>query len=149
MKDAEFEDGSGVFILSFRKFDKDKDGLLSYQELKMLIESFKYPCSEAELQDYVNDVNINENGEIDEEAFLEIIANIQEEKETDEEIKEAFRIFDKNNNRLLTPKNVFDVFKKIDETIKEEEVLQIFKECDLDRDGYLNEKEFARMIKNK
>ena len=42
-----------------------------------------------------------------------------------------------------------DIFSKIDENIKEEEILQMFKECDLDHDGYLNYQEFTRMIKNK
>ena len=143
------EDGSLPFRLKFEKADKDKDGLISYQELQKLLKSFNYPCSDAELQDYVNEVNINERGEVNLEAFLEIIANIQEEKDSKNEIYEAFKIFDKNNTKLLTPKNVLDVFKKIDETIQEVEVLQMFKECDLDKDGYLNFEEFSRMVKNK
>ena len=147
--DVDSDDGEAQFRLKFEKADKDKDGLLSYQELMSLIRSCKYKCSEAELQDYVNDVNINENGEVDVEAFLEIIAKIQEENDSEEEILEAFKIFDKNKTNLITPKNVLDVFSKIDESIKEEEILQMFKECDLDKDGYLNYSEFSRMIKNK
>ena len=42
-----------------------------------------------------------------------------------------------------------DIFSKIDENIKEEEILQMFKECDLDNDGFLNYEEFKRMIRNK
>ena len=72
------------------------------------------------------------------EAFLDIIENYQRANDTEEELQEVFKIFDKNNTKLITPKNVMDVFSKIDESIKEEEILQMFKECDLDRDGYLN-----------
>ena len=114
-----------------------------------LMRSCRYDVTEAELQDYVNEVNINENGELDQENFLEIIAKYQEENDTEEELNEVFKIFDQNNTGLITPKNVLAVFSKIDETIKEEEILQMFKECDLDKDGYLNRKEFCRMIKNK
>ena len=155
MKDgyAEDDDGTLQFRLRFEKADRDKDGLISYQELKRLIESFKYPCSDAELQDYVNEVDINENGEVNVDAFLDIISIIQngieEKNNSKNEIIEAFKIFDKNNTGLLTPKNVFDIFKQIDQTIQEEEVLQMFKECDLDRDGYLNYEEFSRMVINK
>ena len=147
------DDGTLQFKLRFEKADRDKDGLISYQELKTLIESFKYPCSDAELQDYVNEVDINENGEVNVDAFLDIISIIQngieEKNNSKNEIIEAFKIFDKNNTGLLTPKNVFDIFKQIDQTIQEEEVLQMFKECDLDRDGYLNYEEFSRMVINK
>ena len=83
------------------------------------------------------------------EAFLDIIENYQRANDTEEELQEVFKIFDKNNTKLITPKNVMDVFSKIDESIKEEEILQMFKECDLDRDGYLNYEEFKRMIRNK
>ena len=143
------DDGEYQFRVEFQKIDKDRDGLISYQELMILMKKCGYPCTDAELQDYVNDVNINENGEIGEQAFLDIIVKCQEEVDTQEELFELFKIFDKNNKSLLTPQNVFDIFRKIDENIKYEEILQMFKECDLDRDGYLNYNEFCRMVKNK
>ena len=150
MQDQEYEDdGTAEYRTQFKKADTNKDGLISYQELKQLLEKSGFNCSEAELQDYVNDVNINEDGELDEESFLDIIEKCQCENDTEEELLEVFKIFDKNNTKLITIKNVMDVFSKIDESIKQEEILQMFKECDLDQDGYLNYEEFKRMIKNK
>ena len=149
MQDEANYDGVNEFKTRFYQADKNKDGLISYQELKQLLEKLRYPCSEAELQDYVNEVDINENGDIGVEAFLDIIENIQKENDTEEELQEVFKIFDKNNTKLITTENVYDVFSKIDENIKKEEIYQMFKECDLDNDGYLNYEEFIRMIKNK
>ncbi len=143
------EDGSYQFKSLFYKADTDHNGLISYPELKALMDKSGCPCSEAELQDYVNDVDINENGEIDVNSFLDIIENYQKENDTEEELQEVFKIFDKNNTKLITVQNVLDIFSKIDENIKEEEILQMFKECDLDHDGYLNYQEFTRMIRNK
>ena len=122
--------------------------VIYYYEIAFII-SFILSTVYVYIQRKHFDVNINENGEVDVEAFLEIIAKIQEENDSEEEILEAFKIFDKNKTNLITPKNVLDVFSKIDESIKEEEILQMFKECDLDKDGYLNYSEFSRMIKNK
>lgn len=147
--EEEEDNGSQIYRDLFRKMDKNRDKLISYQELMILMKNCGYPCSEAELQDYVNDVNINENGEVDEEAFLNIIYKRQQEPESKEELEELFGIFDKNNTGLLTWKNILDIFSQIDQSIKEEEILQLFKECDLDQDGYLNFQEFCRMVKNK
>ena len=133
----------------FNRADKDKDGLISFQELMALMNKCKCECSEAELQDYVNDVDINEKGQIDCDAFLSIVEKYQEEKDSRQELNKVFDKFDKNNTGFLSPKNVLEVFRKIDETIKEEEILQMFKECDLDKDGYLNREEFTRIFKNK
>ena len=145
----EEEENDTEYKANFQMADKNQDGRISFQELKEVMEKCQCSCSEAELQDYVNDVNIDENGELDMEAFLDIIENYQRDNDTEEELQEVFKIFDKNNTKLITPKNVMDVFSKIDESIKEEEILQMFKECDLDRDGYLNYEEFKRMIRNK
>ena len=145
----EEEENDAEYKANFQMADKNHDGRISFQELKEVMEKSQCSCSEAELQDYVNDVNIDENGELDMEAFLDIIENYQRANDTEEELQEVFKIFDKNNTKLITPKNVMDVFSKIDESIKEEEILQMFQECDLDRDGYLNYEEFKRMIRNK
>ena len=129
---------------------KNKNGLISYEQLKKILKKCKIDCSEAELQDYINDIDfkITENGEIDKDGFNEIINKIEEKKDSEEDISEIFEMFDKNNKNLISPKDVLEIFSKIDENIKEEEVLQIFKECDLDQDGYLNLEEFSRMINN-
>ena len=149
MEEENQSDYSKHFENMFRKADKNQDGLISYQELKTLMKDCGYPVSDAELQDLVNDVDINENGELGIDSFLDIISNYQNENDTDEEIQEVFKIFDKNHTKLITTKNVMDIFSKIDENIKEEEILQMFKECDLDNDGFLNYEEFKRMIRNK
>ena len=71
------------------------------------------------------------------------------ESDTEDELIEAFQIFDKDNTKLISAKKLLDVFQKIDDSIKEEEVLQMIKEADIDGDGYLNFDEFVRMVKNK
>ncbi len=143
------EDYSHQFIIEFENMDKDRDQLISFRELMDLMKKCKCPCSESELQDYVNDVNINENGQIDKRAFLHIIRNYQQNKDTKEELDACFKIFDANNKNFLTPQDIGNIFREIDKDIKDEEILQIFKECDLDNDGYLNYDEFCRMVKNK
>ena len=106
-------------------------------------------CTEAELQDLVNDEEIDEKGRIDCETFIKIVDKQLKSTDSEEELREVFNIFDKDGSKLLNSKKLLYVFKKIDENIKEEEVLQMMKECDIDGDGYLNFKEFCRMVKNK
>ena len=134
----------------FLKASKNNNGLVPYDELKNLLAKCNIDCSEAELQDYINDIdiNINENGEINEDGFLSIIDKINEEKGSEEDISDIFEIFDKNGQNRLSPEDVLKVFSKIDENISKEEILQLFEECDLDHDGYLNKEEFSRMINN-
>lgn len=134
---------------NFNNFDKDQDGLISYQELKELMKQTSKSFIEADLQDLLNEVDINEKGQINCKTYIDIISKLNRKNDTDDEIIEVFKIFDKDNSGLISTKKIMDVFLKIDENIKEEEVLQMIKECDIDQDGYLNFEEFSHMVKNK
>ena len=134
---------------NFNNFDKDQDGLISYQELKELMKQTSKSFIEADLQDLLNEADINEKGQINCKTYIDIISKLNRKNDTDDEIIEVFKIFDKDNSGLISTKKIMDVFLKIDENIKEEEVLQMIKECDIDQDGYLNFEEFSHMVKNK
>ncbi len=134
---------------NFNNFDKDQDGLISYQELKELMKQTTKSFIEADLQDLLNETDINEKGQINCKTYIDIITKLNKKNDTDDEIIEVFKIFDKDNSGLISTKKIMDVFLKIDENIKEEEVLQMIKECDTDQDGYLNFEEFSHMVKNK
>ena len=124
-------------------------GKVQFTNLFDLMNESGAECTEAELQDLVNDEEIDEKGRIDCETFIKIVDKQLKSTDSEEELREVFNIFDKDGSKLLNSKKLLDVFKKIDENIKEEEVLQMMKECDIDGDGYLNFKEFCRMVKNK
>ena len=124
-------------------------GKVQFTKLFDLMNESGAECTEAELQDLVNDEEIDEKGRIDCETFIKIVNKQLKSTDSEEELREVFNIFDKDGSKLLNAKKLLDVFKKIDENIKEEEVLQMMKECDIDGDGYLNFKEFCRMVKNK
>ncbi len=124
-------------------------GKVQFANLFDLMNESGAECTEAELQDLVNDEEIDEKGRIDCETFIKIVNKQLKSTDSEEELREVFNIFDKDGSKLLNAKKLLDVFKKIDENIKEEEVLQMMKECDIDGDGYLNFKEFCRMVKNK
>jgi calmodulin len=134
---------------NFNNFDKDQDGLISYQELKELMKQTTKSFIEADLQDLLNETDINEKGQINCKTYIDIITKLNRKNDTEDEIIEVFKIFDRDNSGLISTKKIMDIFLKIDENIKEEEVLQMIKECDIDQDGYLNFEEFSLLMKNK
>ncbi len=134
---------------NFNQFDKDNDGLLYYSEFKELMKLTTSKLREADLQDLLNDSDMNENGQIKFQTYVDIINKINRKNETEEELYQAFKIFDKDNSNLISARKIMDVFTKIDDKLKEEEVLQMIKEFDVDQDGYLNFEEFCAMVQNK
>uniref|UniRef100_A0A8C6P1B4 EF-hand domain-containing protein n=1 Tax=Nothobranchius furzeri TaxID=105023 RepID=A0A8C6P1B4_NOTFU len=56
--------------------------------------------TEAELQDMINEVDADGNGTIDFPEFLTMMARKMKDTDSEEEIREAFRVFDKVSKTL-------------------------------------------------
>lgn len=58
--------------------------------------------TEAELQDMVAEVDADGNNSIDFPEFLTMMARKMKDTDSEEEIKEAFKVFDKDNNGFIS-----------------------------------------------
>ena len=58
--------------------------------------------TEVELQDMVDEVDIDGNGSIDFNEFVAMMCRKMKSADSEEEIKEAFRVFDKDGNGYIS-----------------------------------------------
>ena len=143
------EDKMNEFKEAFNIFDKDKDGYITAKELGDLIRNLGQTPSEAELQNMINEVDINNNGAIDFKEFLDIMIKKLKDSENEEELIEAFKIFDKDGNGLIGSEELLNVMVTLGETSNIKEIEDLIKEVDLDRDGLINYEEFVKLISNR
>ena len=69
-------------------------------------------------------------------------------KDTDseEELKEAFKVFDKNGNGFTSAFELRHVMTNLGEKLTSEQVDQMIREADVDGDGQINYEEFVKMM---
>ncbi|KAJ3645655.1 hypothetical protein Zmor_023296 [Zophobas morio] len=103
-------------------------------------------CSETELRDMVNEVDQDGNGTIEFNEFLQMMSKKMKDADGEEELKEAFRVFDKNNDGLISSNELRHVMTSLGERLSEEEVDDMIKEADLDGDGQVNYEEFVNIL---
>ncbi|KAK3091869.1 hypothetical protein FSP39_023253 [Pinctada imbricata] len=109
--------------------------------------------TEAELQDMINEVDADAiamygpiqinccgigNGTIDFEEFLLMMARKMKDTDSEEELREAFRVFDKDGNGFISAAELRHVMTNLGEKLTDEEVDEMIKEADLDGDGMVN-----------
>jgi len=58
--------------------------------------------TEAELQDMINEVDADGNGQIDFPEFLTMMARKMKDTDSEDEVKEAFKVFDKDGNGFIS-----------------------------------------------
>lgn len=131
---------------AFSLFDKDGDGDISTKELGTVMRSLGQNPSDEELEDMVREVDVDGNGTIDFDEFLQMMSRKMKETDTEEEIKEAFKIFDKDSNGFISPSELKNVMNHLGEKLTDEEVEEMIKEADLDGDGQISYEEFVQMM---
>ena len=134
------------FKEAFSLFDKDGDGSITTKELGTVMRSLGQNPTEAELQDMINEVDQDGSGTIDFPEFLTLMARKMQDSDSEEEIKEAFRVFDKDGNGFISAAELRHVMTNLGEKLTDEEVDEMIREADVDGDGQIPYEEFVKMM---
>ena len=78
------------------------------------------------------------NGTIDFPEFLTMMQRKMGETDSEEEIREAFRVFDKNGDGVISAAELRHVMTNLGEKITDEEIDEMIREADVDGDGQVN-----------
>ena len=72
-----------------------------------------------------------------------MMARKMKDTDSEEEIREAFRVFDKDGNGFISAAELRHVMTNLGEKLTDEEVDEMIREADIDGDGQVNYKEFV------
>uniref|UniRef100_A0A8D0G5Q7 Calglandulin n=1 Tax=Sphenodon punctatus TaxID=8508 RepID=A0A8D0G5Q7_SPHPU len=137
------------FKEAFLLFDKDGNGSVSTEELGTVMRSLGQNPTEAELKDMIHEVDTDGSGTIDLPEFLSMMARTIRCSNSEEAIRKAFQVFDRDGNGFVSAAELRHVMTKLGEKLSEEEVNEMIKEADVDGDGQVNYEEFLRVMASK
>lgn len=143
------EEQIAEFKEAFTLFDTDGDGNISSKELGTVMRSLGQNPTEAELFDMINEVDSNQTGSIKFQDFLNLMVRKMRDTDTEEELIEAFQVFDREGNGLITAQELRHVMTNLGEKLTAEEADEMIREADVDGDGQINYEEFVKMMMSK
>jgi calmodulin len=149
MADQLTEERIAKFKEAFFLFDKDGDGTIATKELGTVMRSLGANPTEAELHDMINEIDADGNGTVDFPEFLTLMARKMKDVDSEEEIIEAFKVFDKDGNGFISAAELRHIMTNLGEKLTDEEADEMIREADVDGDGMINYVEFVKMMMSK
>lgn len=129
----------------FTLFDKDGDSRIACQELGTIVRSLGQNPTEAEVDEVVRNVIRNSSFGLP-ELYQVMSRFMNDPRDKEEEIREAFRVFDRDGTGTISAAELRHVMTNIGEKLSDQEVDEMIREIDVDRDGQVNYEEMVRLM---
>lgn len=132
----------------FDLFDKDKDGAITAKELGDVMRALGANPTQAELDEMILEVvkEHDESQRIEFNEFLDLFAKKMKDPDSEEDLMEAFRVFDHDNDGLISNVELKHVMVTLGEYMSEEEADELIREADFDGDGLINYQRFVKLM---
>ena len=130
-------------------FDKNGDGRITKKELNDSLENLGIFIPDGELTKMIEKIDGNGNNCVDIDEFGELYQSLMDDKDEEEDLKEAFNVFDQNGDGYISVDELRSVLASLGlkqgKTI--EDCKRMIMKVDVDGDGRVNFKEFKQMMK--
>lgn len=121
-------------------------GRITAKELATVMRTLGQNPSEGELVDMISEVDADGSGTIDFPEFLNLMALKMKHKDSAEQLKEAFKVFDKDQNGFISAEELRRVMTNLGEKLSKVDIDEMIREADSDDDGQINYEEFVKVM---
>merc|ERR1712020_84159 len=117
--------------------------------MMMILKSMGVDVNKTDMENYSSEVDEEETGKFNFTMFCQVAAKFMiedDEEQMKEELKEAFRIYDKEGQGFITNDVLKEILREIDSSLTEEDLDGIIEEVDEDGSGTMDFDEFQEMM---
>merc|ERR1712080_692029 len=119
-----------TFKEAFTVFDKNQDGTITTKELSTVMRSLGQNPTDAEVQDMINEVDVDGSGSVEFPEFCVMMVKKMQENDTENEIREAYRVFDKEREGAIAASELRMIFAALPQRLSDQEIEEMLRAAD-------------------
>ncbi|XP_077285336.1 troponin C, isoallergen Bla g 6.0101-like isoform X1 [Arctopsyche grandis] len=134
---------------AFDAFDQEKKGCIGTVMVGTILGMLGISLTDQMLADIIAEVDEDGSGELEFEEFVTLAARFMVEEDAEAmqaELKEAFRLYDKEGNGYITTAVLREILKELDDKITAEDLDMMIEEIDSDGSGTVDFDEFMEVM---
>jgi len=140
------DDQVADFRDAFKKFDTAGQGEIPTSELGTVMKMLGHKLNAEELDDCIKMVDSDGGGSVDIDEFMELMRTKTKEAQDEVEVKEAFRVLDKEGKGEIHTDVIKEILQQLDDTLSEEDLKELIAEIDSDGSGWVDYDEFKALM---
>ncbi|KRT84330.1 HLH domain-containing protein, partial [Oryctes borbonicus] len=138
-----------VLRKAFSMFDTSKAGMIDTTKISTILNTMGQLFDHGELQRQISAQDPQKTGKVDFDGFCAIASHFLDEDDdesTQQELKEAFRLYDREGNGYITTATLKEILAALDDNLTSRDLDGIIAEIDTDGSGTVDFDEFMEMM---
>jgi len=134
---------------AFESFDSGKTGSISTETVAEILRLMGQPFNKQILEEMIEEVDEDKSGRLEFEEFIILAAKFiveEDEEALQKELKEAFRLYDKEGNGFIPTSCLKEILKELDDQLSDTDLNGMISEIDTDGSGTVDFDEFMEMM---
>ncbi|KAL1498073.1 hypothetical protein ABEB36_008930 [Hypothenemus hampei] len=134
---------------AFDTFDVEKKGSIGVVMIGTILSMLGVQTTDKILAEIIAEVDEDGSGELEFEEFVTLASRFMVEEDAEamqQELKEAFRLYDKEGNGYITTSTLKEILKELDDKLTSDELDMIIAEIDTDGSGTVDYDEFMEVM---
>ncbi|XP_045135438.1 troponin C-like [Portunus trituberculatus] len=134
---------------AFATVDKTKKGYVEIKDLEGILNTMGTAFDIDDLNETIKRVDVDNDGKISFDKFVIIASNFMQEDDEEtitNELKEAFRLYDKEGKGYITTATLKEILRELDNKLSETDLNDIIEEIDVDGKGKVDFEGFRELM---
>jgi len=131
---------------AFKGFDKKDEGRIKIGDISSTMKKVGHTVKPEFMEKIEDQIDADGTGFIDLEEFKEILLKKLQGDADERDLKDMFRVLDKEKKGEVNTSELRSILKQLDESLGEEDIDDMIADVDTDGSGWVDYDEFAKLM---